>query len=1139
MQFEELITQPYRWDLVDGKDGEVTELYCWSLDRQNNPYCIRFPSPPVFCHVELPLIIDNQRKIWTVEDIEYITNYINACVLKDKEMFKIEIVEREKLYYYNSNQRHLMLKLHFRTEAAMSKCEYHFTARTKDEKTQKFKSFPKPIKIRNLGTVHLSFWQTNNISTIRRLLTLKDGKYSQWFKINAVKVIPDNCISTLPREYIANWNDYIGIPMEQTTTWVTNPKSLSFDYEVTSENHKRFPNSSYITDAIFACSCISRRYKMPETEKCYIIVWGNPDETKVDGDVIVVSNELELIRAKDRIIQMEDPEILTGYNILNFDIPYEETRLKMMAGQELGEITRLKGVRAKIKQIDWSSSAFSDQKYKVMDCPGRINIDLYPVIAQNFKYRKYDLNTVAKAQLGRGKHPVTAAEMFETFDLFIRSKNVFKNSWFDWLLGPSTISAVKEDLRPFVLDKQIRHNTILLGHALMNNELVEKIKNSTSYVIDDYSLLSIWKAAPNSNGIVDSRLTKIWVRIHDYIKAGYTIKDIRETLITSYSYTEARCKMSEVLNYCIEDAKLCLDLFDKNNFWIALIMLSNVLGVSIEDTFLQGQSVKVISQLYDFCTRHNTVMDSQPASENKMSGGYVADPFQGLWDFIACLDFNSLYPSIIMANNICFTTFVNDPRIPDEMCNIAAWTDTDDNGKETHHRFRFIKKEYKEGLLPRMVRLLVTKRKEVKKDLAVAKKAGEKDKATQLDCLQDALKKSANSIFGFTGQRVGKYPFVELGMSITSFGRKYIKIVEKFIEDRGGKTIYGDTDSNMSDMYYKDGKEAWAKAEAMAEEISALFPEDLNMECEKVMRILAIKKKGYAYLPVDKKTGEVVEDINAIVCKGIMPARRDNSMWMQDTYMDVLFMILCRKDMVDVFECIRERMMQLITRNVPYEDLLVARKMGSSYKEEHYFMNVFSQELKRLGKPAEAGERLEYLIVKVSEEAEREYTERDGKVYTGHKMRLPETFVERLESDKPEPIDAIYYIDHLLKGHVEQIFEVAFRDKLEKYTVNRVKGVLYKALKPNKAGLAKVVYTKIDKQPIKCILSILAHKDKITHEINEKFATGMDYRQILRTRTHFKKVNLLIEPKFKTFNLGFNVGLNVEPPKVTTFNLFN
>lgn len=100
-----LITQPYRWDLVDGNDGENTELYCWSLDRENNPYLIRFPNPPVFCYVELPTIVDNRRMVWDEEAINHVNNYLNVCVNRNKEIFRLEIVTREKLYYYHGNQK--------------------------------------------------------------------------------------------------------------------------------------------------------------------------------------------------------------------------------------------------------------------------------------------------------------------------------------------------------------------------------------------------------------------------------------------------------------------------------------------------------------------------------------------------------------------------------------------------------------------------------------------------------------------------------------------------------------------------------------------------------------------------------------------------------------------------------------------------------------------------------------------------------------------------------------------------------------------------------------------------------------------------------------------------------------------------
>ena len=133
----------------------------------------------------------------------------------------------------------------------------------------------------------------------------------------------------------------------------------------------------------------------------------------------------------------------------------------------------------------------------------------------------------------------------------------------------------------------------------------------------------------------------------------------------------------------------------------------------------------------------------------------------------------------------------------------------------------FVKESVKPGLLPQILKKLLSERKQAKKDLFV-----ETDpfKKSVLNGRQLSLKLSANSIYGVTGSPVAKIPCISVSQSVTGFGREMIEATKKAVEDhysvKNGfsadcKVIYGDTDSVMCDFglpsleeTIKRGKEA-------------------------------------------------------------------------------------------------------------------------------------------------------------------------------------------------------------------------------------------------------------------------------------------------------------------------------------------
>ena len=113
-----------------------------------------------------------------------------------------------------------------------------------------------------------------------------------------------------------------------------------------------------------------------------------------------------------------------------------------------------------------------------------------------------------------------------------------------------------------------------------------------------------------------------------------------------------------ICEYNIQDSVLVLRLFEKLNVWISIIELSSIVRVTPMEFFTRGQQVRCIAQLYHAASHKQIVLTQRDQDFIFFNGGKVEDPKVGFWPLAICFDFNSLYPSIMIAYNICFTTLL-------------------------------------------------------------------------------------------------------------------------------------------------------------------------------------------------------------------------------------------------------------------------------------------------------------------------------------------------------------------------------------------------------------------------------------------------------------------------------------------------
>jgi DNA polymerase delta subunit 1 len=206
------------------------------------------------------------------------------------------------------------------------------------------------------------------------------------------------------------------------------------------------------------------------------------------------------------------------------------------------------------------------------------------------------------------------------------------------------------------------------------------------------------------------------------------------------------------------------------------IEMARVTGVPLSYLLTRGQQVKVLSQLYRRAKPEGLVIPAnKPAKKSAADakvkgyqGATVINPKKAYYDVpIATLDFMSLYPSIMMAHNLCYSTLLR----KDEIHNYR-----EDEYTTTPCGDHFVKASVRPGLLPTILKDLLDARNAVKRRMK-----DEKDEFRHavLNGRQLALKISANSVYGFTGATVGKLPCLEISASVTAYGRQMIELTEK------------------------------------------------------------------------------------------------------------------------------------------------------------------------------------------------------------------------------------------------------------------------------------------------------------------------------------------------------------------------
>lgn len=877
----------YSWN-IDEDEKEITCIRVYGLDKLNNNICIRINNFYPWIYIELPDDI-----IWNSTKSQNVVNKINE-LLRDKKPLKSILEYKNKLYgaYLDENgntKKYLYIKLYFSSVNDIKMLGYAL------RKKQNIIGVGNNIQLK----IHES-----DADPILQLVCSRNLKTSGWLKFVGKEVLNDDKISLCDKEYIVKHTNICN----SESKIVINPLILSFDIEVNSTNPSAMPNATKYGDKIFQISCILSRELDTEIDQ-YLFSLGEPNEEIVGKDVkiYICESESDILIKFSEFICEKNPNIITGYNILGFDIPYMIQRAEMhLCITEFKRQGFIKNMASKKRTIKWTSAAFKNQEFEYIDAEGRLYVDLLPLVKRDYKFNNYKLKTISEYFLGESKDPLTPKGIFKCYRIGIR-----KN------------------------DDETYSNKAKKAMGIVGKYCM----------VDSILVLNLMKKL------------KIWVGLTEMA----TVCNVK--IFSLYTQGQQIKVFSQIYKYCMDknivvekDGYTC----SENERYMGAKVFPPIPGIYnmvVPFDFASLYPTTIIAYNIDY---HTWVKDDSDIPD------VLCNVFEWQEHIACCHD-----PKVIRKIELTKYIDTEKEKIKklrekrdktlcklrkkeiiedinNKLKELKPYTDERSDITKTiqkqvsciNRRYRFLKEP--KGVLPTIIQNLLdarnNTRKEMKKllkeidtiDDNINLKFEKKTLYDVLDKRQLAFKVSANSMYGAMGVRKGYLPFMPGAMCTTYMGRTNIEIVADVITNKyDGKLIYGDTDSNyICFPNIKTAQETWDNAIFVADEITKLFPKPIVLEFEEEIYafFFILSKKRYMYRKC-YRDGKIDMTIGK---KGVLLARRDNSKFIRDIYENVINKIADNIKRDDILYYILQQINELCSGVKHYNDFVVTKSVGDS-----------------------------------------------------------------------------------------------------------------------------------------------------------------------------------------------------------------
>ncbi|KAH8370569.1 hypothetical protein KR093_004143 [Drosophila rubida] len=404
------------------------------------------------------------------------------------------------------------------------------------------------------------------------------------------------------------------------------------------------------------------------------------------------------------------------------------------------------------------------------------------------------------------------------------------------------------------------------------------------------------------------------------------------------------CTRWIVLEYYLERVRGTLALLGQLDLLGRTSEMAKLIGIQFYEVLSRGSQFRVESMMLRIAKPKNLVPLSPSVQQraHMRAPEYLAlimEPESRFYaDPLIVLDFQSLYPSMIIGYNYCFSTCLG--RV-EHLGSSSTFEFGASQLRVSRQMLQqllernlvtvspcgvvFVKREVREGILPRMLSEILDTRQMVKQSMKLHKDSSALQRV--LHSRQLGLKLMANVTYGYTAANFsGRMPAVEVGDSVVSKGRETLERAIKLVEMNEKwkvRVVYGDTDSMFVLVPGRNRAEAFRIGEEIAQAVTEMNPHPVKLKLEKVYQpcLLQTKKRyvGYMYETPDQQQ-PVYE------AKGIETVRRDGCPAVAKMLEKVLRLLFETADVSQIKQYVCRQFTKLLSGRANLQDLIFAKE---------------------------------------------------------------------------------------------------------------------------------------------------------------------------------------------------------------------